>query len=182
MFAGSTAEMTFPDFSNFFERVRGLWEGPAPLLKSPIALEFGPAPPRSVQVAIWGLIFQVRRTAAHDWATGMCDFLLGPSEQRLARHLMANQEVDMEFLQRTVSVVCPSSPPEPCSRAKPAKSKSKGLPGLPRIGSGMIQPSTEEFVDIKEQQLRRQQQYQEQQRKERFEDCKDDWADFSAAL
>jgi hypothetical protein len=91
---------------------------------------------------------------------------------------MANQEVDMDFLKRTVSVVCPT---EKVERAAPMKSKSKGLPGLPRISSGIIQANTEEFVDLKQQQQRRQEQYQQKQKKERFEDHKDDWADCNFA-
>lgn len=103
--------------------------------------EFGPAPVRFLPVDVGGLRFRVWREATFDWTKSLCSLFLSPDEKEEAVAELSSAEVDStdyELLERAALVISWKSEVRPptSSPQKPKKSKA-GIPGLPRIQSGI---------------------------------------------
>merc|ERR1719235_645462 len=112
------------------------WREPTLLVK-----EFGPAPVRFLPIDVGGLRFRVWREATLDWTKSLCCMFLSADEKELAVAELSTAKVDStddELLERAALVVSWKSEVRPPALSAQKKPKSKaGIPGLPRIESGI---------------------------------------------
>jgi hypothetical protein len=97
---------------------------------------------RFLPVDVGGLRFRVWREATFDWTKSLCSLFLSPDEKDQAVAELSTAEVDStdyELLERAALVISWKSevrPPTFSPQQKQKKSKA-GIPGLPRIQSGI---------------------------------------------
>jgi hypothetical protein len=102
--------------------------------------EFGPATERFLPVDVGGLRFRVWREATLDWTKSLCSLFLSPDEKEQAVAELSTAKVDStdyELLERAALVVSWKSEVRPTSFPVKHKRKKSGIPGLPRIQSGI---------------------------------------------
>lgn len=103
--------------------------------------EFGPAPVRFVPIDVCGLRFRVWREATLDWTKSLCSLFLEDYEKEQAVAELSTAKVDStedELLERAALVVAWKSEVRPSAVPVAPLPKSKaGIPGLPRIQSGI---------------------------------------------
>jgi hypothetical protein len=116
--------------------------------------EFGPAPVRFLPIDVGGLRFRVWREATLDWTKSLCCLFLSADEKEQAVAELSTAKVDStddELLERAALVVAWKSEVRPpaLSDYQTKKSKSKsGIPGLPRIQSGIPMLSDADVSDV----------------------------------
>jgi len=124
------------------------WRKPALPVK-----EFGPAPVRFLPVNVGGIMFRVWREATLDWTKSLCSLFLSPDEEEQAVAELSTAKVDStddELLERAALVVSWKSEVRPARASAAPKPKSKsGIPGLPRIQSGIPLLSDQDVVEIR---------------------------------
>merc|ERR1719313_3278105 len=118
--------------------------------------EFGPAPVRFLPIDVGGLRFRVWREATLDWTKSLCCMFLSADEKEQAVAELSTAKVDStddELLERAALVVSWKSEVRPTAlstqQTKMSKSKSSGIPGLPRIQSGIPMLSDADVSDMR---------------------------------